>query len=262
MADIPAPWPPADVVESLVEKSSGYFVYASTIIRFIDDKNFRPTERLVAVSSLTPTNFEAPFEALDQLYIQILSGVPIQFRSKLLDILQCIIISEFKWNPLQIDRLLELRTGDTQLILRCLHSVLNIKKNSGISIHHASFLDFLKNPQRSSIFHIKLETCMNVARGVLKALSGDVYWQDNFWCVNLFSKCLFSHCLVCSKLIARSFFECIASIPPSTDLIPLIRGLNLDYFWWNIVFNPLQLASQIKQVLIRSKVSLIHECIS
>ncbi|KAJ7855875.1 hypothetical protein B0H14DRAFT_3865092 [Mycena olivaceomarginata] len=88
MADIPAPWPPADVVESLVEKSSGYFVYASTVIRFIDDKNFRPTERLVAVSSLTPNNFEAPFEALDQLYIQILSGVPIQFRSKLLDILQ------------------------------------------------------------------------------------------------------------------------------------------------------------------------------
>ncbi|KAJ7855868.1 hypothetical protein B0H14DRAFT_2208518, partial [Mycena olivaceomarginata] len=76
MADIPAPWPPADVVESLVEKSSGYFVYASTVIRFIDDKNFRPTERLVAVSSLTPTDFEAPFEALDQLYIQILSGVP------------------------------------------------------------------------------------------------------------------------------------------------------------------------------------------
>ncbi|KAJ7855878.1 hypothetical protein B0H14DRAFT_2353009, partial [Mycena olivaceomarginata] len=73
MADIPAPWPPADVVESLVKKSSGYFVYASTVIRFIDDKNFRPTERLVAVLSLTPTNFEAPFEALDQLYIQILS---------------------------------------------------------------------------------------------------------------------------------------------------------------------------------------------
>ncbi|KAJ7801301.1 hypothetical protein B0H14DRAFT_2464872, partial [Mycena olivaceomarginata] len=73
MAHIPAPWPPANVVESLVEKSSGYFVYASTIIRFIDDKNFRPTERLVAVSSLTPADSEAPFEALDQLYIQILS---------------------------------------------------------------------------------------------------------------------------------------------------------------------------------------------
>jgi hypothetical protein len=179
MADIPAPWPPADIVESLVEKSSGYFVYASTVIRFIDDKNFRPTERLGAVSSLTPTNFEAPFEALDQLYIQILSGVPVQFCSKLLDILQCMIISRFRWNPLQIDRLLELQTGDTQLILRCLHSVLNIKKNSAISMHHASFLDFLENPQRSSIFHIKLETRMNVAAAVLKALSDDAHWQDN-----------------------------------------------------------------------------------
>jgi hypothetical protein len=180
MAHIPAPWPPANVVESLVEKSSGYFVYASTIIRFIDDKNFRPTERLVAVSSLTPADSEAPFEALDQLYIQILSEVPIQFRPKLLDILQCMIISRFTWNALQIDRLLELQTGDTQLILRCLHSLLNMGGNGGISVHHASFLDFLKNPQRSSIFHIKLETRMNVARAVLKALSGDACWQDDF----------------------------------------------------------------------------------
>ncbi|KAJ7857651.1 hypothetical protein B0H14DRAFT_686540 [Mycena olivaceomarginata] len=230
MADIPAPWPPADVVESLVEKSSGYFVYASTVIRFIDDKNFRPTERLVAVSSLTPTNFEAPFEALDQLYIQILSGVPIQFRSKLLDILQCMIISRFKWNPFLIDRLLELQTGDTQLILRCLHSVLNIKKNSAISMHHASFLDFLENPQRSSNFHIKLETRMNVAGAVLKALSGDASYQDDFY-----------------NLIGNNFFECIAFIPPSTDLIPLIRGLNLDFIYWSFGFSP---SCKIKQVLI------------
>ncbi|KAJ7801302.1 hypothetical protein B0H14DRAFT_2896011 [Mycena olivaceomarginata] len=102
------------------------------------------------------------------------------------------IISRFRWNALQIDRLLELQTGDTQLILRCLHSLLNMGGNGGISVHHASFLDFLKNPQRSSIFHIKLETRMNVARAVLKALSGDACWQDDFY-----------------KQIGDNFFECI-----------------------------------------------------
>jgi hypothetical protein len=137
-----------------------------------------------------------------------------------------------------------------------------MEKSSGISMHHASFLDFLKNPQRSSIFHIKLETRMNVAGAVLKALSDDACWQDNFWCVNLFLKCLFSHCLVCSDLDGKDFFECIASIPPSADLIPLIRGLNLDFIWRNFGFSPPQLARQIKQLLIWFKVSLTHECIS
>ncbi|KAJ7908851.1 hypothetical protein B0H13DRAFT_1529301, partial [Mycena leptocephala] len=36
MGGIPTPWPSPDVVEILVEKSSGYFIYASMVIKFID----------------------------------------------------------------------------------------------------------------------------------------------------------------------------------------------------------------------------------
>ncbi|KAJ7643045.1 hypothetical protein DFH06DRAFT_964369, partial [Mycena polygramma] len=72
MSGIPTPWPSAEVVDDLVWKSSGYFVYASTVIRFIDDKRFRPTERLAAVQNVS-SDSEAPFATLDQLYIQILS---------------------------------------------------------------------------------------------------------------------------------------------------------------------------------------------
>jgi hypothetical protein len=258
MMAVPTPWPSPDVVDSLVDKSSGYFVYASTVIRFIDDKYFRPTERLAVI--LTPTDSKAPFETLDQLYIQILSGVPNQFRSSLLDILQCMIISRFERDSFQIDRLLELPPGETQLILRCLHSVLNFEEDA-ISVHHASFLDFLEDPQRSLNFHIQLENCMNVARAVLKALSDDAHWQDNSWCVNLFLKCLFSHRLVCSNLSGFDFVECIVSIPPSMDLILLIRGLKPDFIWWNLG-SILEFKGQIEQVLIWFKVSLTHECLS
>ncbi|KAJ7489261.1 hypothetical protein FB451DRAFT_685714 [Mycena latifolia] len=41
MAMIAIPWPSPKVIEHLVEKSSGYFIYASTVIKFIDDRNFR-----------------------------------------------------------------------------------------------------------------------------------------------------------------------------------------------------------------------------
>jgi hypothetical protein len=159
MRNVPTPWPSQEILDILVENSSGYFVYASTVVKFVDDEYSRPTERLSAVQNLTPTDFDAPFEALDQLYIQILSAIPVRLHSKLGDILQCVVC---QWihepTPLQIDRLLEMQPGDVQLILRGLHSVLDIPSDSGvISAHHASFLDFLQDAQRSSIFYINLE---------------------------------------------------------------------------------------------------------
>ncbi|KAJ6490002.1 hypothetical protein C8R45DRAFT_790260, partial [Mycena sanguinolenta] len=49
MASVPSPWPSPDVLYKLERNSSGRFIYAATIISFIDDKNYRPTERLAIV---------------------------------------------------------------------------------------------------------------------------------------------------------------------------------------------------------------------
>jgi hypothetical protein len=184
-------------VDDLVRKSSGYFVYAVTVIRFVDDKFSRPTDRLTAI--LTPTDSSAPFEALDQLYTQILSGVPIRFRSALGDILQCTLELNFHLKPPEIEQLLELQPGDVRLIFRSLHSVLKIDLKD-ISVHHASFLDFLRDQRRSLAFHIDLENRMNVARAVLKTFSGEHHWLDSpsdplAWYTDLLFKCLFSYFL-------------------------------------------------------------------
>ncbi|KAJ7815462.1 hypothetical protein B0H13DRAFT_2381028 [Mycena leptocephala] len=87
---------------------------------------------------------------------------------------------DLELGPVQLDRLLELKAGDVQLILRSLHSVLKVPPDSErdvISVHHASFLDFLQD-QRSSIFHVDMGNRMHVARAVLKALSDDNHWLD------------------------------------------------------------------------------------
>ncbi|KAJ7922328.1 hypothetical protein B0H13DRAFT_2317581 [Mycena leptocephala] len=176
MSRVTTPWPPPEILNDLVEKSSGYFIYAATVIKFVDDKFSRPTERLAAVQNLTPTDSDAPFATLDQLYIQILSGVPTRFRSQLGDILHCTELHvQLKLH--QIERLLELQPGDVRLILRSLHSVLKIDSDN-ISAHHASFLDFLRDQQRSTIFHIDLENRMNVACAVLKIFSEDSHRLD------------------------------------------------------------------------------------
>ncbi|KAJ6554139.1 hypothetical protein B0H19DRAFT_994612, partial [Mycena capillaripes] len=73
MGSIRTPWPSYDIREMLVERSSGYFIYASTVIKFIDDKNWRPTDQLEVVLNLANDDSCLPFEDLDQLYTCILS---------------------------------------------------------------------------------------------------------------------------------------------------------------------------------------------
>ncbi|KAJ7705517.1 hypothetical protein B0H17DRAFT_1299017, partial [Mycena rosella] len=176
MATVPIPWPSHEVCEHLVSKSSGYFIYASTIIKFIDDKNFRPTERLGIIMGITEPDSGSPYSALDQLYTQILSGVPT--RSQLFKILTVIAANggdNFRHIPWpfkvtfsvkstnDIEQLLDLRPGDVRLMLRGLHSLINVEygedangepeEDSEVIVHHTSFLDFLNDPARSAEFH-------------------------------------------------------------------------------------------------------------
>jgi hypothetical protein len=56
----------------LVEKSSGTFIYAATVLRYIDDEYSHPAERLDDVLRLDPQSTTP----LDNLYTQILSTSP------------------------------------------------------------------------------------------------------------------------------------------------------------------------------------------
>ncbi|KAJ6456850.1 hypothetical protein C8R45DRAFT_781626, partial [Mycena sanguinolenta] len=147
MARVPPPWPSKTVLESLVQKSSGHFIYASTIMKFIDDKNFRPTQRLTIVQEANGTGSESVFDSLDQLYMTILSSAPRQ--SELIPILGAIV--HFDLTAGRIDQFFGLAHGETRLILRGLHSLLVVPSNDDgrIFSHHASFFDFLNNPGRS-----------------------------------------------------------------------------------------------------------------
>ncbi|KAJ7926331.1 hypothetical protein B0H13DRAFT_2265923 [Mycena leptocephala] len=93
MVDVPGPWPSQKVVKHLIQKSSGYFIYASTVIKFIDDLDFRPTDRLEIIMGIAEPHHESPLSTLDQLYTQILGVVP--GHSQLLRILSVLATSWF-----------------------------------------------------------------------------------------------------------------------------------------------------------------------
>ncbi|KAJ6465422.1 hypothetical protein C8R45DRAFT_910793 [Mycena sanguinolenta] len=131
MKSIPQPWPSSDILWGLVQKSSGHFIYASTIIKFIDDKNYRPTQRLAVVQDANGTGSKSAFDPLDQLYMTILSSAPRQ--SELVPTLCA--IANFRVHPKAIDQLFRLPEGETRLLLKGLHSLLDVPSNdSEISV--------------------------------------------------------------------------------------------------------------------------------
>ncbi|KAJ7925697.1 hypothetical protein B0H13DRAFT_2568509 [Mycena leptocephala] len=182
MATVTTPWPSKEVIEHLVKKSSGYFIYASTVIKYIDDKYFRPTDRLEIIMGFTEVEPDSgsPFEALDQLYTQILAAVPA--RRQLVRILTVIaadlkiLLSSIEY----LEHLLDLKPGDVLLALRGVHSVINVEEDKDtekddeeyqVWVHHASFLDFLHDPTRSGVFHVGNCNRTHLARDILKKLA-------------------------------------------------------------------------------------------
>ncbi|KAM6490153.1 hypothetical protein JOM56_014345 [Amanita muscaria] len=70
--DLDPTWPGEEVIQKFVYKSSGQFIYASTLIRFIDDEYNCATTQLDIVLGLKPSGTKKPFAELDALYMEIL----------------------------------------------------------------------------------------------------------------------------------------------------------------------------------------------
>ncbi|KAF7378249.1 NACHT domain-containing protein [Mycena sanguinolenta] len=215
MANIPSPWPSPETLQELVSRSSGYFIYASTVIQFIDDKHYRPTERLAVI--LDGTSSDSAFDGLDQLYIKILSSIPRQ--AQLLPVLCA--IANFDYHPKGLDKLLGLERGDAWLLLRGLHSVLHIPEednhNDWIFSHHASFFEFLENPRRSRDFYIgNVDHRMDLARSLLGLFAGEFQEEIDYFFEN-------------EERSPLSFISFVTSLPPSAELLSSIKRLNPDY---------------------------------
>ncbi|KAJ7478091.1 hypothetical protein FB451DRAFT_1131448 [Mycena latifolia] len=147
-------WPTPEEIEHLVKKSSGVFIYATTVIRFIEDEYSHPADRLTLVLSLDPHS-TAP---LDDLYTEILSVVPCEPQQ--LHILHAIwkgtTDENLTMDPEQMDSLLDLHPGASRLTLRGLHSLFHVPPicprfddPDYVRPLHASLGDYLEDSRRS-----------------------------------------------------------------------------------------------------------------
>ncbi|KAF8802016.1 hypothetical protein BYT27DRAFT_7226599 [Phlegmacium glaucopus] len=72
---IPPEWPSDSELTHLVQKSSGQFIYASTVMKYLDSPHHRPTDGLDIIFGLSNPGVDTPFAELDMLYIHLFSKV-------------------------------------------------------------------------------------------------------------------------------------------------------------------------------------------
>jgi len=69
-------WPGQTAISLLVELSSGHFIYASTVIRYIQSPKHQSDDRLKVILRLRPPHDQdQPYAQLDTLYYFVLQGV-------------------------------------------------------------------------------------------------------------------------------------------------------------------------------------------
>jgi hypothetical protein len=162
----PANWPPRNQLEELLDAVSGLFVFASTCLSFIDDPDEAdPRSQLDSLLAYIRRSHGVvsrnPLASLDLLYSRILENIPPAVFKTTGQILSYMCHqSKFpeKLDSAQaLSNFLRLDQQTFYKAARGLHSVMSILEpedaaGSQLQFHHASFQDFLLNPNRSGKF--------------------------------------------------------------------------------------------------------------
>ncbi|KAF8968715.1 hypothetical protein BDZ97DRAFT_1797626, partial [Flammula alnicola] len=160
MANIPKPWPTDSVVDELVDKASGQFIYASTLLKFVGDPFKCPPDQLdliLAAASTSKNNSTNPFADLDRLYIEILSTSP--DKQQTLDVLGAVLALmdvKFEWWQLFVGYIKQLLDLQPEKALRSIRSLTDISEDGRVKFFHKSFPDFLLDASRSDSYFIDI----------------------------------------------------------------------------------------------------------
>jgi hypothetical protein len=165
--ELPDAWPRDDEIKALTKKSSGLFIFASTLARFIESEHHEPDERLQLVLSKANGTKHEGRAGIDFLYSQILLHAFSDVCDWILfgnvrRVLGAIILA---FNPLSrkaLSTILGLSTTLISTTLCHLHSVILVPadEDQEIRIFHKSFPDFLQDDKRCTNprFHISPAT--------------------------------------------------------------------------------------------------------
>jgi len=148
---LPREWPSPSVIEALVYRASGQFVYAATVVRFIANGYGDPAHFLEIVLGLRKTGNHRPFETLDDLYHLIFQNIEDDVRKQ---IIRTVAISRalcglntalVSWADIFPASDFKLAVSQLGAVASGVDEVYSYK----IHFYHKSFTEFLDDPARS-----------------------------------------------------------------------------------------------------------------
>ncbi|KAF9546030.1 hypothetical protein CPC08DRAFT_382181 [Agrocybe pediades] len=158
-------WPGEDVIQELAQQSSGQFIYAATVIRYVTSaRPKRPDRRLDMVLELRPHDGDHPFAELDALYEKILESC--KEIDRVLEVLSLKLISfkDGRGGISLYENVLSYEEGEVGRLFCDLGALVTLSQprwsthpgDMHLTILHASLSDYLQDEARSKQFHIDL----------------------------------------------------------------------------------------------------------
>ena len=190
IGNISLPWPSERDLDELVEKSSGSFIFAFTLIHFVNDGSDLPHRKLqTALQS---------HSGLDPLYTQVLDSA--LYSHHFTRVLQTIIAIPKLLSITDLACLLQIEGGDVIHALQGVQSLIMVPEDDEqpVRLFHTSLRDFLTTQARSQHLFIGPVTChLSVAidcLAVMTAHHGDIFYEipmlkyaARTWCYHLLS---------------------------------------------------------------------------
>ena len=192
MSSLPLPWPSENVISFLVKKSSGQFIFAATVIRFVDeDRKLPPTQLQVVLdvcnSQDASRHNRNPFALLDELYAHVLRSC--DQIDRVLLVLGVIFFLDHQVPTLDfLASLVGTNLEDIILLFWDLHSIIHVPASSTdtIRFYHASFRDYLVDHHRSKDLHIDeypvqcflLKSCMQQLCNATMSPAMEYSWKS------------------------------------------------------------------------------------
>ncbi|KDR73241.1 hypothetical protein GALMADRAFT_142372 [Galerina marginata CBS 339.88] len=240
-AYFPVPWPTTQDMSKLVDKSSGQFIYATTVMKYVESRRHRPPDRLEIILGLSEPGDDTPFAELDALYNHILSSVT--SVETVVNLFIVLLFMSLRKTSQEIEGFLFYRPGEIDIILSDLHSLIAVPphgdKNNILRISHASLGDFLLDRSRSGNFFIDSGVAhAEIMRLIIKHLVQDKDEPDRYreWC--------------------STFTEHYPKAQPTPELLDDLYNFDLAFFFDSLTISSSPTPDAVRPEFFWSKVGI------
>ena len=236
-SSLPLPWPSENVISFLVEKSSGQFIFAATVIRFVDEDRKLPPAQLELVLDICKSRDASqhktnPFALLDELYSHVLRSC--DETDQVLSLIGAMFfLDDLAPTPVFLESFVG---TNITLLFWDLHSIIHVPESGTdiIRFYHASFRDYLVDRHRSKDLHIDehvaqsflLRLCMRQFLNATRSPAMD-------YCLKSWS----NHYIRGDSLKAGSLDTFLEELKPPACRVSNIENQTITkdlLYWWSV----------------------------